>query len=72
MFFHSFSLTKFHEYRTWLMCRLILDSGMRANETCSLIPEDVDFRSKSILIRKPKNGHERYVFLGHKMAADIR
>lgn len=72
IFFNSFDLSKFHEYRTWLMCRLILDSGMRANETCSLIPEDVDFRTKSILIRKPKNGHERYAFFGHKMSADLR
>ncbi|MGE7921236.1 tyrosine-type recombinase/integrase [Viridibacillus sp. NPDC093762] len=72
LLFHSFDLTKFHEYRTWLQCRLILDSGIRAGECCGLKPEDIDFRSKSILVRDTKNGKERYVFFGHKMSTDLR
>lgn len=71
-FFGSFDLTLFHEYRTWIQLRLILDTGIRANECCSLVPEDINFRNKSILIRNSKNGHERYVFFGHKMSIDLK
>ncbi|WP_428833906.1 tyrosine-type recombinase/integrase [Lysinibacillus telephonicus] len=72
LLFGSFDLTKFHEYRTWVQLRIILDTGIRANECCELMPEDIDFRTKSILIRKTKNGHERYVFFGHKMSVDLK
>ena len=36
------------------------------------MPEDIDFRTKSILVKNTENGHERYVFFGHKMSADLR
>ncbi len=68
----AYNLTKFHEYRTWVQLRLILDTGLRATEICSLMPEDVDFRTKSILVKNTKNGHERYVFFGSKMSVDLR
>lgn len=56
-------VTLFHKYRTWIQLRLILDTGIRATECCLLMPEDIDFRTKSILVKNAKNGHERYVFL---------
>lgn len=68
----AYNLTKFHEYRTWIQLRLILDTGLRATECCSLLPEDVDYRTKSILVKNTKNGHERYVFFGHKMSVDLK
>lgn len=72
IFFRSFNLTLFHEYRTWMQLRLILDTGIRANECCSLMPEDVDFKTKAILVRNTKNGHERYVYFGHKLLVDLK
>ncbi|MGE6513341.1 tyrosine-type recombinase/integrase [Lysinibacillus sphaericus] len=68
----AYNLTKFHEYRSWVQLRLILDTGLRATEICMLMPEDVDFRTKAIIVKNAKNGHERYVFFGHKMSVDLR
>lgn len=70
--FGVFDLTLFHEYRTWLQLRLILDTGIRANECCLLKPEDIDFKSNAILIKNSKNGHERYVFFGHKVSTNLK
>lgn len=72
LLFNSFNLTLFHEYRTWLQLRLILDTGIRATECCLLEPEDIDFKTKAILIRNSKNGHERYVYFGHKLSVDLK
>ena len=68
----AYDLTLFHEYRTWIQLRLILDTGTRATECCLLMPEDIDFRTKSIIVKNAKNGHERYVFFGHKMSVDLK
>lgn len=35
------------------------------------MPEDIDFSTKSILVKNTKNGHERYVFFGH-MSANLK
>ncbi|WP_107842187.1 tyrosine-type recombinase/integrase [Metasolibacillus meyeri] len=72
LLFNSFNLTKFHEYRTWIQLRLILDTGLRATECCMLMPEDIDFKTKAILIKNAKYGHERYVFFSHKMSIDLK
>lgn len=71
-FFKSFNLTIFHEYRTWMQCRLILETGVRANECCLLEPHDIDFRNKAIIIKNSKNGHERYVFFGQKLSIELK
>lgn len=71
-FFSSFNLTLFHEYRTWMQLRLILDTGIRATECCTLVPDDIDFKTKAILVRNTKNGHERYVYFGHKLLVDLK
>ena len=68
----AYDLSKFHEYRTWIQLRLILDTGLRATECCLLMPEDIDFRTKSIIVKNTKNGHQRYVFFGHKMSVNLR
>lgn len=68
----AYDLSKFHEYRTFIQLKLILDTGLRANECCELMPKDIDFKTKSILVRKSKNGHERYVYFGHKMSIDLK
>ncbi|MGO4887088.1 tyrosine-type recombinase/integrase [Anaerobacillus sp. MEB173] len=68
----QFDVTTFHGYRSFLMVRLILDSGMRASEICSLKPENVDFKTKSILIENPKNNQQRYVYFSHKMSTELK
>lgn len=68
----AYDVTLFHEYRTWIQLRLILDTGIRATECCLLMPEDIDFRTKAILVKNAKNGHERYVYFGHKMSVDLK
>lgn len=68
----AIDITTFHGYRTWLQARLILDTGMRAGEICSLKPENIDFRNKSILIENPKNRQQRYVYFSFKMANDLK
>lgn len=64
--------TTFHGYRTWVQTRLILDTGIRASECCSLCPEHVNFDTKSILIENSKNKQQRYVYFSHKMATDLK
>lgn len=67
-----FDKTTFYGYRMWIMVRLMLDTGIRSGECCSLKPEHVDFKSKSILIENPKNHRQRYVFLSPKMRNDLK
>ncbi|WP_025726760.1 tyrosine-type recombinase/integrase [Heyndrickxia ginsengihumi] len=69
---NAFDLTKFHSYRCWVQTRLILDTGIRASECCALKPDNIDFKTKSILIENPKNNQERYVFFGFKMSNDLK
>lgn len=68
----SLDTTTFHGYRQWVMIRLMLDTGIRAGECVNLRPEDVDFKTRTVLIRNPKNHRERYVFLSNKMAEDLK
>lgn len=71
-FFNEMDVTKFHEYRLWVQSRLCYDTGMRAGESCELIPEDIDFKFNSILIRNPKNNKERFVYFSRKMNTDLK
>ncbi|WP_432760151.1 hypothetical protein [Lysinibacillus zambalensis] len=43
-----------------------MDTGLKANECCSLMAEDIDFKINSILVKNVKNGHQRYVLRGIK------
>lgn len=71
-FFNAMDITKFHEYRLYIQSRLCYDTGMRASESCSLKPEDIDFKFNSILIRNPKNNKERFVYFSRKMNRDLK
>jgi integrase/recombinase XerD len=68
----TFDVTTFYGLRSFQMVRLILDSGMRASEICALKPDNIDFKTKSILIENPKNNQQRYVYFSHKMGQDLR
>lgn len=66
----SMDLTKFHEYRDYIITNLILDTGMRITETVNLTIHDVDMSRRTILIPAEinKGKKDRVVFFGQKMA----
>jgi integrase/recombinase XerD len=68
----QFDTTKFHDYRNWMITRLLLDTGMRISECLMQYPEHVDFNHKSILLNNTKNKQQRYVYFSPKMALDLK
>lgn len=70
--FDQFDITKFHDYRNWMITRLLLDTGLRINECVCLYPEHLDFLHKSILVTNPKNKRERYVYFSPKIAGELK
>jgi len=56
--------------RDRLIIRLLLDTGVRANELCNIKIEDIDLDRGLILIKYGKTG-ERYVTIGHKVRKDL-
>lgn len=68
----TFDNTTFHGYRDWLITRLILDTGMRIGECLSLIPDVIDFKTRSILIENPKNNQQRYVYFSQKISRELK
>ncbi|WP_328701102.1 tyrosine-type recombinase/integrase [Aquibacillus kalidii] len=69
---NTMDITKFHEYRLWIQVRLCLDTGIRAGECVELMPNDIDFKYSSLLVRNPKNHKERYVYFSRKMNVDLK
>ena len=49
-FIKSIDLTKFHEYRDYIIINLIFDTGMRLSETLSLTIHDIDLSRRTIYI----------------------
>ncbi|MEK4327476.1 tyrosine-type recombinase/integrase [Paenibacillus sp. FSL R7-0312] len=68
----QFDKSAFHGYRNYVITRLLLDTGMRISECLHLQPKSFDFKHKSILIKNPKNGQERYVYFSFKSANEIK
>ena len=68
----QFDTTTFHGYRNWLITRLLLDTGMRISECLDLTPNEIDVKSKAILIKNPKNHQQRYVYFSFKMSSDLK
>lgn len=60
----AMDLTKFHEYRDYIITNLILDTGMRVTECINLTINDVDIDRRSILIPAEinKGKRDRVVF----------
>ena len=56
--------------RAIMLC--LLDTGMRANELCSLNIEDVNLITGEILIRQGKGRKSRYAFLGARARKALR
>jgi integrase/recombinase XerD len=66
----SMDITKFHEYRDYIICNLIMDTGMRLSETLHLTLNDVDFTRRTILIPAEinKGRKDRVVFYSQTMS----
>lgn len=68
----QFDKSAFHGYRNYTITRLLLDTGMRIGECLELMPEQIDFKHKSILVKKTKNGSERYVYFSFKSSNELK
>ncbi|MGE7692726.1 tyrosine-type recombinase/integrase [Lysinibacillus sp. NPDC094177] len=61
-FFKSFDVTKFDQYRDWIVARLIFDTGSRIGELLDIVPSDIDLRANALLLRNTKNKKQRFVY----------
>lgn len=51
-FFRSFDVRKFHQYRDWIIARLIFDTVARIGELLEVVVSDIDLRGNALLLRK--------------------
>lgn len=70
----SLDLSKFTEYRDYVILQLLMDTGMRIGETLSLKVEDVLIDKKAIFISADiaKGRKDRYVFFSTVMQGILR
>lgn len=70
-----FDLSKFHEYRDYVITQLIFDTGMRLGETLLIKDEtDINFNDRTIFLPadNTKGKKDRYVFFSQQMATELR
>ena len=67
-------VTKYYEYRNYVVIQLIMDTGMRLGETLSLTIDDIDLDRRVVLIPSyiTKSMKERYVFFSNTMCGILR
>ncbi|MFB4160584.1 tyrosine-type recombinase/integrase [Geomicrobium sp. JSM 1781026] len=68
----SFDVTTFYGYRSYMMTRLLLDTGLRISECLALCPEHINFKNFAIHVTNPKNGRERYVYFSAKIRKELQ
>jgi len=54
-------------YRDYIICLLILDTGLRIGEVAALALDDLDLPHSSIVVKNGKGGKKRVVYMGKKM-----
>lgn len=68
-------VSKFHEYRDYVITKIIFDTGMRIGE-CLLIKTDTDinFNERTIFLPadNTKGKRDRYVFFSAQMATELK
>lgn len=66
----SLDLSKFHEFRDYVLINLIFDSGMRLGESLTLTVYDIDILRRTILIpaNTTKSRKDRVVFFSQNMS----
>lgn len=72
--FKSFDLSKFHEYRDFVIAQLIFDTGMRIGETLLIKETDIDFVRRTILLpaKNTKGKKDRYIFFSIEMLKQLK
>lgn len=70
----SFDLSKFHEYRDYIVAQLIFDTGMRLGENLLIEETDIDFIKRTILLKaeNTKGKKDRYAFFSQEMLKQLR
>jgi len=71
-FLAAFDKRNLSQYRNYVICLLILDTGLRAGEALGLRLDDIDFDNSSIEVRG-KGGSIRIVYIGrtlHRLLQD--
>ncbi|WP_424237236.1 tyrosine-type recombinase/integrase [Bhargavaea ginsengi] len=71
-FFRQFDVTKFDQYRDWIIARLILDTGTRISELLMIDGSDIDLRGNALLLRHTKSGKQRFVYFGDKTRRHLK
>ena len=69
-----FDLSKFHEYRDYIITQLMFDTGMRLGETLLIKETDIDFKKRTILLpaENTKGKKDRYAFFSEEMLKQLR
>ena len=69
-----FDLSKFHEYRDYIVAQLIFDTGMRLGETLQIQENNIDYINRTILLpaENTKGKKDRYVFFSEEMLKQLR
>ena len=70
-----FDLSKFHEYRDYVITQLIFDTGMRVGECLMIRDEtDINFNERTIFLSADitKGKKDRYVFFSVQMGTELR
>lgn len=70
----NFDLSKFHEYRDYIISQLIFDTGMRIGETLMIKETDIDYIKRTILLPadNTKGKKDRYVFFSANMLKELK
>ena len=72
---NCFDLSKFHEYRDYVITQLVFDTGMRIGECLMIRNEtDINFTERTIFLPadNTKGKKDRYVFFSAEMATELR
>lgn len=71
---NNFDLSKFHEYRDYVIAQLIFDTGMRIGETLLIKETDIDYTKRTILLPadNTKGKKDRYVFFSAEMLKQLK
>ena len=57
------SVTKFQEYRNWLIATFLYDTGVRIKTLVNILVQDLLFERNKILIRVQKNKRVTYIHM---------
>jgi site-specific recombinase XerD len=60
------------EIRDLAFFSLLLDTGLRLNEACGVLVEDVDLKEQSVFVRTAKRKRQRFVAIGKRTRGDLK